>query len=110
MCVITINFTIVAGCDFDDRPVSVLIKSGSTRTTFKFDINDDDVHEASESFNLVIGDVTSPATHCNSYRTTITIRDNEPRKHLYKVLYFGIQHSLFLFVKYITVNIDCLME
>ena len=109
MCVITINFTNVAGCDYDDTPLSVKIKPGSTRTTFNFDINNDDVHEGSESFNLVIGDVTNPATHCNSYRTTITIRDNEPRKHLYKVLCFGIQHSLLLFVKYITVNIDCLM-
>ena len=93
MCVITINFTIVAGCDFDDRPLSVLIKSGSTRATFNFDINDDDVHESFESFNLVIGDVTSPATHCNSYRTTITIRDNEPRKHLY--IKFCIWYSTF---------------
>ena len=109
MCVITINFTIVAGCDYDDRPLSVRIKPGNTRATFDFDINDDDVHEISESFNLVIDHVTSPATRCNSYRTTITIRDNEPRKLLYKVLCFGIQHSLLLFVKYIAVNINCLM-
>lgn len=109
MCVITINFTNVAGCDFDDRPVFVQIKPGNTRATFDFDIIDDDVHESFESFNLVIDDVTSPATNCDSYRTTITIRDNEPRKHLYKVLCFGIQHSLLLFVKYITVNVNCLM-
>ena len=65
------------GVDYDSGPYTVTIPAGDIRMSFNVPINDDDVSENNEQFDLTIDTVPSFVTLTNPRQTTVTIVDND---------------------------------
>ena len=63
--------------DYISGPYDVIFISGRTNYMLNITINDDDLLEAVESFNLTIGSLTGDATIGNLDHTMISIFDND---------------------------------
>jgi len=60
------------GFDYDSGPYSVTFTAGQTSASFDIPINDDNIFEASELFNLTIDPSSLPSTVTLSSSATLT--------------------------------------
>jgi len=67
------------GVDYDSGPYSVTFPAGVTRMPFDVPINDDNICEGNENFNLTINSTSLPTdiTTGDPGSTTVTIVDDE---------------------------------
>ena len=80
---IAIICTFTGECDFEVAVHKATFKAGSTRTTLRLNIIDDDIYEGPELFNFAILPATSnnAVTRCSTrFRGSVTIVDDEPSK------------------------------
>ena len=69
-------------CDYDAGPYFVTIPAGETESAFIASVNDDDVYEIDETFQLVIDhrELPSRISRADPYRSIVTILNDEERK------------------------------
>ena len=65
--------------DYDSGPYTVQFNAGDTRVSFNVSVNDDNVLEGNETFNLKINASSLPngVTVDDPGQTTVTIVDND---------------------------------
>ena len=68
--------------DYDPGPYYVTILAGDVEIPFIASINDDDVYESNETFQLVINHTTLPSriSRAEPYSSTVNIINDEERK------------------------------
>ena len=76
-------------CDYEAGPYFVTIPAGETESAFIASIKDDDVYESDETFQLVIDHSGLPSriSRADPYRSTVTILNDEERKHFLHIQY-----------------------
>ena len=69
-------------CDYDPGPYHVTLPAGQIEVPFNASINDDDVFESDETFQLVVNHRTLPnrISLAEPYSSTVTIMDDEECK------------------------------
>ena len=70
----------IGGVDFISGPYNIVIPAGQTRVVFNVMINDDNVHEEIETFELIIAtgqDLPGGIHLGENLSTTISIEDND---------------------------------
>jgi hypothetical protein len=72
----TVAGTATAGTDFQSRTATLTFAAGSTTASFQVTIVNDKVAEPTETFSVVLSNVTGPATIGNG-SGTVTIVDND---------------------------------
>jgi len=79
---ICIKLSLTEGCDnYDSGPYTVTFPAGKTSASFDITINDDDIHESFESFNIVIdSQLPNRVIRGIPSTATVTIVDDEIRK------------------------------
>ena len=72
-------FCFIDNNDYDIGPYTVTIPAGQNDVTFSVSITDDNIHEESETFNLIIDESSLPSgiTSSNSNTVTVTIMDDD---------------------------------
>ena len=72
-------FCFIDNNDYDAGPYTVTIPAGQNDVTFSVSITDDNIHEESETFNLIIDESSLPGgvTSSNSNTVTVTIMDDD---------------------------------
>ena len=71
--------TCLGGSDYNPGPYIIIIPSGKNDVTFSISVTDDNIHEESETFDLIIDESSLPSgiTSSNPKTTTVTIMDND---------------------------------
>ena len=70
----------VGGVDYNAGLSNVMISAGDVRVTFNILINDDNILEATEEFNLTISSISSSRIFASSIQqATIFIIDNDSK-------------------------------
>ena len=65
------------GSDYNPGPYNVTIPAGKNDVTFSVTITNDDIHEMSETFNLIIDPSSLPNGVTSSNNVTVTILDQD---------------------------------
>ena len=73
------NVIVGEGVDYNSGPYSIRFDVGATRVSLNISINDDDILEYSETFNLNVNESLLPnSVQVGDYgQTTVTILDND---------------------------------
>ena len=65
------------GVDYDSGPYTVTFTAGQTSIPFNVPINDDNISENNEQFDLIIDSIPSFVSFADPRQTTVTILDND---------------------------------
>ena len=81
--ILTYIFYNAGECDYDPGPYHVTLPAGQIEVPFNASINDDDVFENNEIFQLVVNQRILPnrISRAEPYSSTVTIMDDEKRKY-----------------------------
>ena len=83
MLMLITNFScyVVGNNDYDAGPFTVTIPARWNDVTFSVSITDDNIHEESETYNLIIDESSLPngVTSSDPKRTIVTIMDNDSK-------------------------------
>ena len=73
------------GVDYGSGPYTVTFPAEQTRVLFDVPVTDDDIHEMSETFNLIIDPSSLPNGVTSSNSSTVTIMDQDGKYNLCKL-------------------------